>query len=258
MNAIEAEGISYRIGDFALVEGVSLDVAAGDAIAVVGPNGAGKSTLLRLLAGELAPSAGRLTMFGEPVAGASLTELALRRSFLGQHLVSDVPFTVREVVGMGRHPHRSSAGKSTDEDALAVAEALDRMDVAHLADRVLATLSGGEEQRVHLARILAQRASVMLLDEPTTALDIGHQELVSRTLRLLAARGAAIVAVLHDLNLAAAFADRILLLDRGNAVAFGTPSEVLRAETLTAVYSHPITVVDHPHRPVPLVLPLEV
>lgn len=257
MSAVRATEVSYRVGPIALLQGVSLDVAAGELVAVVGPNGAGKSTLLRLLAGELAPSLGYVTILEDPATGISVGELARRRSFLGQHLTSDVPFTVREVVAMGRHPHRANPENSASDDASAVAAALEQMDVTHLADRVLATLSGGEERRVHLARILAQESPVTLLDEPTTALDLGHQAMVTRTLRSLATAGTAVVAVLHDLNLAASFAHRILLLDGGRSVDSGPPFQVLRADTLSEVYRHPITVIDHPYRSGPLVLPLE-
>lgn len=257
MTAIEADAVSYRVDSTALVEAVSFAVDAGEFLAVVGPNGAGKSTLLRLLAGELDPSSGAVKILGDPTRRTSLAELAKRRSFLGQLVASEVPFTAREVVQMGRYPHRDRPENSPAEDDDAVADALERMDVSGLGDRVLKTLSSGEEQRVHLARILAQQAPVTLLDEPTTALDVGHQQLVARTLRSLAGGGAAVVAVMHDLNLAASFADRVLLLDQGRAVELGSPHEVFRSESLSAVYDHPITVIDHPFRSGPLVLPLE-
>lgn len=257
MKAIEAEAITYRVDSTALVDDVTLAVDSGEFLAVVGPNGAGKSTLLRLLAGELAPSSGSVRILGDPTRGTSLAQLARRRSFLGQLVAPEVPFTVREVVQMGRYPHRDGPENSPAEDHAAVDDALELMDVSSLGDRVVKTLSSGEEQRVHLARILAQRAPVTLLDEPTTALDVGHQELVARTFRSLAAGGAAVVAVMHDLNLAASFADRVLLLDRGGAVDLGSPHAVFRSKSLSAVYDHPITVIDHPYRPGPLVLPLE-
>lgn len=252
---LRARDLIFTVAETPLVNGVSIDAEAGELIAVVGPNSAGKSTLLRLLAGELTPRSGRVTVGGGSVSRTQLGELALRRSYLGQHPPVDVPFTVREVVAMGRHPHRTRPDNTAAADDAAVDSALVTTDVAHLARRVYATLSGGEAQRVNIARVLAQDAPVALLDEPTAALDIGHREVVMRSLRSVADRGGAVVAVLHDLNLAAMFADRLLLLHDGKAVATGPPGDVLSEETLTRVYGHPVRVIDHPFRDSLLVLP---
>lgn len=252
---LEARDLTFTIDGIPLVDLVSIDADGGELIAVVGPNSAGKSTLLRLLAGELTPRSGSVTIGGEPVTRTQLGNLALRRSYLGQHPPVDVPFTVREVVAMGRHPHRARPDNTATADEDAVNFAMATADVVDLAQRVFATLSGGEAQRVNVARILAQEAPVALLDEPTAALDIGHREVVMAGLRAIADRGGAVVTVLHDLNLAAAFADRLLLLHRGSAVAAGTPSEVLVEATLSHVYEHPVRVIDHPFRDSPLVLP---
>ena len=254
---VDADRVSLALGGARIVDAVSLRAEPGDLVAVVGPNGAGKSSLLRLLAGDLDPTEGSVAIGGESVMGASLRRLALRRSYLSQHPMTDVPFTVRETVMMGRYPHRENPANSPAADAAAVDAALAATDVAHLSGRVLATLSGGEEQRVSLARILAQQAPVMLLDEPTTALDIGHQELVMRVLREATTAGGAVVCVVHDLNLAAVFADRVVLMRAGAAVATGSPRAVFTQATLSAVYEHPIEVVDHPFREGPLVLPVE-
>lgn len=254
---VDADRVSLALGGARIVDAVSLRAEPGDLVAVVGPNGAGKSTLLRLLAGDLDPTEGSVAIGGEAVTGASLRRLALRRSYLSQHPMTDVPFTVREVVMMGRYPHRENPANSPATDATAVDAALAATDVAHLSGRVFATLSGGEEQRVSLARILAQQAPVMLLDEPTTALDIGHQELVMRVLREATTAGGAVVCVVHDLNLAAVFADRVVLMRAGAAMATGSPRSVFTQATLSAVYEHPIEVVDHPFRDGPLVLPGE-
>jgi iron complex transport system ATP-binding protein len=254
---VEADRVSFALGSARLVDGVSVRAEPGDFVAVVGPNGAGKSTLLRLLAGDLSPTEGSVLIVGEPVTGTSLRRLALRRSFLSQHAATEVPFTVREVVMMGRYPYREDPENTPEADAAAVDVALAATDVAHLSGRVTATLSGGEEQRVSLARVLAQQAPVMLLDEPTTALDIGHQELVMRALRDAALRGAAVVCVVHDLNLAAVFADQVVLMRHGAAAAAGAPRAVFTEVALSEVYDHPIRVVDHPFREGPLVLPGE-
>lgn len=254
---VEAANLTYDIEGVRLVDGVSVRSEAGEVLGIVGPNSAGKSTLLRLLAGDLVPSAGTIMMGGEPLGNIALADLALHRSFLRQHPTTAVPFTVREVVAMGRHPHRMSASNSADDDQAAVDGALSMTDVEHLGDRVFATLSGGEEQRTNVARILAQEAPVALLDEPTAALDIGHQEMVMRALGSVAAAGGTVVTVLHDLNLAAAFAHHLVLLHRGAVVAAGEPRAVLREDTLTEIYGHPLRVVDHPFRSVPLVLPID-
>lgn len=254
---VEARQLSYDVGDTRLLDRVSLEAAAGEVVGIVGPNSAGKSTLLRLLAGDLMPSAGTVIIGGETIQNIPLVDLALRRSFLRQHPTTEVPFTVREVVAMGRHPHRMRPANSAHDDTIAVDNALGLTDVAHLRDRVFATLSGGEEQRTNVARILAQEAPVALLDEPTAALDIGHQEMVMRSLGSVAARGGAVVTVLHDLNLAAAFAHHLILLNGGAVVAAGAPRVVLREEVLTEIYGHPVRVIDHPFRPGPLVLPIQ-
>lgn len=254
---VDAKDLGFDIDGFSILDGVSLQAGAGEVVAVVGPNSAGKSTLLALLAGDMKPVSGSISLAGTSVAGVSPGDLSLIRSFLRQHPPTGVPFTVREVVAMGRHPHRMDPANTPDVDAAAVDAALDATDVAHLADRIFATLSGGEEQRTNVARILAQQAPVALLDEPTTALDIGHQELLMASLRTVAGAGSAVVTVLHDLNLAASSADRMLLLHQGRTVAAGTPRQVLQEDPLSEVYGHPVRVIEHPFRDGPLVLPVD-
>lgn len=251
MSAVSAEGIEVVRQGSHLLKGVSLEVAAGSVVGVVGPNGAGKSTLLRVIAGDISPDTGQAALCGVDVAAAGLRRLASLRAFVGPQVASDVAFRVREVVAMGRHPAGRTQPGTGDG---VVSEAMVTLDVADLGNRVMRTLSSGEQQRVHLARAIAQQTPVVLLDEPTSALDVGHQETVMAVLRSLAAAGTALVAVLHDLNLAATGADQILLLDSGNAVAFGTPREVLTSELLSAAYRHPMQVIDHPFRDCPLVL----
>jgi len=154
---------------------------------------------------------------------------------------------------MGRHPFRQDGSDHHDRDPI-ITEAMDRVDVSHLASRVMGTLSSGEQERVELARAIAQQAPVILLDEPTSALDVGHQEMVMATLRDLADEGAAVIAVLHDLNLAAAHADQVSLLDAGRVLACGTPREMFTGALLSATYGEAIEVIDHPLRDCPLVL----
>lgn len=231
----------FRVGEATLLSDVSLEVSHGELLALVGPNGAGKSTLLSLLSGERRPTEGRIEFEGAPLADWSTKELARRRSMLGQDNQVAFPFTVHDVVAMGRAPWRGRA-EEEDDDA-AVAEALERADVTHLADRTFPSLSGGERARVSLARVLAQRTSVVLLDEPTAALDLRHQEDVMRLARDLAAAGKAVIVVVHDLSLAAAYATRMAVLDKGSLAAVGTPAEVLRRELLERVYGLEVRVI---------------
>ena len=252
MNAVCATDVAVERNGRTLLGSVSLEVAAGAMVGIVGPNGAGKSTLLRVLSGDLAPSGGAATLQGVDVAGATLRRLARLRSYVGPQTVSDVVFRAGDVVAMGRHPIEGRVGVPDGADGVAAAMA--RVDVAHLADREMRTLSSGEQQRVHLARAIAQQSPIMLLDEPTSALDVGHQEMVMTVLQTLAEEGLAVIAVLHDLNLAAAHADRILLLDGGTAAAFGSPAEVLTAARLSTAYRQPMEVICHPFRSCPLVL----
>ncbi|GLW89511.1 heme ABC transporter ATP-binding protein [Actinokineospora globicatena] len=251
---IAAEGVSVRLGGALLVDDVSVELRAGEVLVLVGPNGAGKSTLLAALAGDLPIAGGRALLDGEPVQGWRPVEAARRRSVLPQHNPVSFPFDVRSVVEMGRAPWRGT--EQEDDDDTAVAEALRDTGVEHLADRAYPTLSGGEQARVALARVLAQRAPAVLLDEPTAALDVRHQELVLSLARRHARSGGGVLVVLHDLGLAAAHADRVAVLDAGKLVAVGPPAEVCTADLLSAVYRHPVEVFPHPRTGVPVVLPV--
>lgn len=237
-----------------LIRDVTIELAPGELVAVVGPNGAGKSTLLRLLAGDLIPSRGSVSYDGAEASSLAVGDLARRRAFLGQNQLDDVAFTVEEVVSMGRYAYRSDPSVGPADDNAAVATAIAATGLSGLADRPMRSLSGGERQRAALARTLAQGTPLVLLDEPTTALDIGHQEMVMGLVRQLAAHGRSVVAVLHDLNLTVAF-DRVLLMAGGSVAAYGDPGSVLTADLLTEVYEYPIAVVDHPLRPGGLMLP---
>ncbi|MEV4923602.1 heme ABC transporter ATP-binding protein [Streptomyces roseoverticillatus] len=249
----EARSLSVRLGGRAVLDGVDLGVAAGEVLALVGPNGAGKSTLLAALAHDLPAAAGEVRIDGEPAAAWSAAELALRRAVLPQSAELSFPFPVEEVVRMGRAPWAGTPAEG--EDDAAVREAMAAAEVTGFASRPFAALSGGERARVALARVLAQRTPLLLLDEPTAALDLRHQELVLRICRERAAAGAAVVVVLHDLGLAGAYADRIAVLHGGRVAAEGPPARVLEAELLTRVYLQPVEVIDHPRTGEPLVIP---
>lgn len=239
-----ARGVVVELGGVPVVHGVDLEVRAGEVLALLGPNGAGKSTLLGTLAGDHRPAAGDVELAGRPVDRWSVRDLARHRAVLPQHTAVSFPFTVAEVVAMGRAPWAGTP-QEVDDDA-AVAEALEACDVTHLADRTVPTLSGGERARVGLARVLAQRVGLLLLDEPTAALDLHHQEMVMARARTHADAGGAVVVVLHDLTLAGAWADRLCLLSRGTVAAAGEPADVLTPEGLSAVYGCAVDVVPHP------------
>nr|WP_258527917.1 heme ABC transporter ATP-binding protein [Streptomyces sp. NBRC 110611] len=249
----EAEGLEVRLGGRTVLRGVDLTARAGEVLALVGPNGAGKSTLLAALAADLPAIAGTVRVGGLPAGDWSAAELALRRAVLPQSATLSFPFTVAEVVGMGRAPWAGTPAADTDDAA--VTEAMAATEVAGFAGRPFAALSGGERARVALARVLAQRAPLLLLDEPTAALDLRHQELVLGICRERAATGDAVVVVLHDLGLAAAYADRVAVLHDGLIAAQGAPGSVFTAELLSRVYRQPVEVIGHPESGIPLVLP---
>ena len=251
--AARVRGAHLTRGASEVLRGVDLDVRAGEVRALLGPNGAGKSSLLGVLTGDLAPSAGAVEIDGEPLAHWSTTELALRRSVLLQHVGVSFPFTVTEVVRMGRAPWRGTPLDLEDDEA--VAQGLADADVTHLADRQFTALSGGERARAALARVLAQRTQVLLLDEPTAALDLRHQELVLQLARGHARAGGAVVVVVHDLGLAAAYADQVTVLAHGRVVAEGPPAEALTSELLSEVYEYPVEVFAHPRSARQVILP---
>jgi len=245
---IRADGISLRRGGRPVLVDVDLELRSGEVLALVGPNGAGKSSLLGVLAGELVPDAGTVLLDDKPVGDYAPRQLARRRAVLTQEHSISFPFLVREIVAMGRAPWVRRPEEAEDEDVIEAS--MLETDVARFADRRTTELSGGERARVALARVLAQRTEVVLLDEPTAALDLGHQEQVMLVARRLAEQGRAVGVVLHDLSLAGAHADRIALLSAGRLVAVGTPAEVLTPERVGAVYDVPVTVVEVDGAPV--------
>ncbi|MFE6227697.1 heme ABC transporter ATP-binding protein [Streptomyces sp. NPDC057854] len=251
--AAEADGVTVARGRWAVLDGARIGVRAGEVLALVGPNGAGKSTLLSVLAGDLAPAAGTVRIGGRTAAEWTAPELALRRAVLPQTAELSFPFPVAEVVRMGRAPWAGTAREA--EDGAAVAEAMAATEVTEFAARPFSALSGGERARVALARVLAQRTGLLLLDEPTAALDLRHQQLVLRVCRERAAAGDAVVVVLHDLGLAAAHADRVGIVHGGGVAAEGPPAEVFGEELLSRVYRQPVEVFPHPRTGVPQVVP---
>lgn len=250
----ETSGLRVRLGGREVLAGVSLTARAGEVLALVGPNGAGKSTLLAALAADLPADEGVVRVCGQPTTEWPARELALRRAVLPQEAALSFPFPVEEVVRMGRAPWSGTARE--DDDDRVVREAMAATEVSEFAARSFSALSGGERARVALARVLAQRAPLLLLDEPTAALDLRHQELVLRICRERAAAGDAVVVVLHDLGLAAAHADRVAVLRDGVVAAEGPPARVFTGDLLTEVYRQPVEVFPHPRTGAPLVAPV--
>jgi iron complex transport system ATP-binding protein len=254
---IAASSVTCRVGAKTLLDGVSITVAPGELVALVGPNGAGKSTLLRTLSGELRPHAGSVALKGIALASYPPRDLALHRAVLSQSTHVAFPFTVGEVVRMGAGDRH---GRAIDELA---ERALADVDLSAFHDRVITTLSGGEQQRAHFARVLVQLAcgeaahgpGLLLLDEPTASLDLRHQLDMLEAVGRCARRGVAVVAILHDLNLATLAADRIVMLDGGRVAADGAPAETVTDHLLARVFKVESAVSRLPPAGVPFVLP---
>ncbi len=230
-------GVAYRYGAVSALHGVSVDLAPGRFHGIIGPNGSGKTTLLDILLGLRRPQAGEVIFDGRPIAAYGRRELARRVALVPQEFAIDFDYTVAEMVMMGRHPYLPRFGTPGEEDRRVVARAMALLDVAAFAGRPVTGLSGGEKQRVVVARALAQDTPYLLLDEATASLDIRHTlQILGTARRLVAEEGRTVVAVLHDCNLAAAFCDRLLVLDRGRLAAHGPTAEVLTPELFARVF----------------------
>ena len=247
--------LQIRRGRKIVLTDITLELKPGEVLGVLGPNGAGKSTLLGALCGELKADHGSVWLDERELSDWTGALRAQRLAVLPQVSTLDFAFRVEEVVGMGRLPHQS--GRVRDDEI--VAAALRAADAGHLSGRSYLALSGGERQRVHLARVLAQlwpgeAGQTLLLDEPTSMLDPLHQHTTLQAVREFADRGAAVLVILHDLNLAARYCDRLLLLEGGRPVALDTPEQVLRPEPLKAVFGLEVLVQQHPERGHPLII----
>ncbi|WP_436701766.1 ABC transporter ATP-binding protein [Nocardioides sp. BYT-33-1] len=239
---LAAEGLSWGVRTRTILHDVSVACAPGTVTGLLGPNGSGKTTLLHVMAGLRRPASGTVLLGDDDVHRLPARLRAQRIAFLEQHAATGLPLTARQVVELGRIPHRGRWPAARGEGAAEVAEAMRQCGVTHLADRDWQTLSGGERQRVQLARALTQQPAVLMLDEPTNHLDLSHQIDLLATVRAL---GRTALAALHDLDLAAAFCDRLVVLQAGRVVAAGPPDEVLTTELVHRVYGVEATVGRH-------------
>lgn len=263
---LTADNICFSINRKEILRDVSLTLAPGELLGIVGPNGAGKSTLLKLLVGDTSPTSGTIHLNERPLHQWDRRELAKRRGVLMQKSRLSFSFTVFEVVLMGRIPFNTGSEKPEDYDI--AEEALYQVGLENFADRLYTTLSGGEQQRVQLARILAQiwrakggkadsdsigESRFLFLDEPTASLDLAYQQQTLQIAKSLTAENTAVLAILHDLNLASQFADRIVMLKDGQVANTGTPGEVLKPETIQNLFNTPVFVLPHPETGRPLI-----
>lgn len=252
MDILKLDNIDFRYSAGFRMSGLTLEIEAGSMTGLVGPNGSGKSTVLRLMSGLLAPERGQVLLEGKPLGRYSRLELARRMAMVSHERTFEFPFTVRDVVGMGRFPH-SSGGEANDRGI--IDEALERTGTAELAVRPITQLSSGERQLVLIARAIAQQPSLMLLDEPDAHLDIHHQLRVYRLLaQLNQDRRMTILLVSHDLSATASFCGRVVLISQGTVLKAGTPHEVLAPEYLEQVYGDEVRVTQNPLDGAPLVV----
>ncbi|GAA1347310.1 ABC transporter ATP-binding protein [Falsarthrobacter nasiphocae] len=254
--ALRAEGVSLAYDRRVVVENLSVTIPRGKVTVIVGPNGCGKSTLLRGFARLLPPTRGTFFVEGERLAAMPLKESAKRLGLLPQQPIAPEGITVRDLVGRGRHPHQGLFRRFTDADRHAVGRALTETGTLELASRDVAELSGGQRQRVWIALALAQETPILLLDEPTTYLDLAHQmDVLSLVLKTQRERGGSVVMVLHDLNLAARFADHLIAMRGGRVVGEGRPEDVLTREAVREIFGLESTVTECPETGKPLVVP---
>lgn len=254
MDKIRVTDVTYAYEDAPVIDDLSLTIKAGLFYGVVGPNGAGKSTLLKLIDSYLTPHKGSIYFDDKPLESFSLRELAREIALIPQSS-HYFPFTVQEMVLLGRTPFYARLGAPSAEDLQIALESMRTTEIEHLAKRLVSDLSGGERQRVTLARAFAQRTQVLLLDEPTTHLDLEHQINTCRLLKEKTGEGVTAVAVLHDLNLVASFCDYVFVLDAGKLVRAGTPAQVFTPELIEQVFNVCVPPLAHPSTGRPIIVP---
>ncbi|QIS12021.1 ABC transporter ATP-binding protein [Nocardia arthritidis] len=254
---LTAEAVTLGYGDRVIADGLSLDITPGVITTVIGPNGCGKSTLLRALGRLLRPSQGRIVLDGKAISSMKTRDVARVIGLLPQSPVAPEGLTVADLVARGRHPHQSWLRQWSATDADSVLTALEQTGIADLADRTLDELSGGQRQRAWISMALAQGTDILLLDEPTTYLDLAHSvEVLDLVDRLHDDYGRTVVMVLHDLNLAIRYSDQLIVMSRGRVVAQGAPADIIDADLLRAVFGLDASVIDDPVSGRPMVIPI--
>ncbi|UCD05707.1 MAG: heme ABC transporter ATP-binding protein [candidate division WOR-3 bacterium] len=251
MIALQIKDVNFSYDAARIIDGVSLSLKQGEFLGIIGPNGAGKSTLLRLICGICKPADGEIMLFEKPLAGQNQKEIARQVGFVPQETHFTLNFTVEDVVMMGRYPYQQPFMREKREDIDAQENAITAANIEQLRKRPVNSLSSGERQRVVIARALAQVPRLLVLDEPTSHLDLHHQHSIMELLKRLNADGLTVVVVHHDLNLASLYCRRLLLMHSGKIEATGTPNELIKKEILSKVYGTAVRIVRHPDKDVP-------
>lgn len=252
---IRVEAVGKQYGEKTILENISFSIKEREILGIIGPNGSGKSTLLKMLSGVEPPSSGKVYLQDKEVQKYARKEIAKRMAVLQQEALPMIGFTVREVVEMGRFPFQNWLGEDLIDVDFLIESILHKMNLTALSDRHLEQLSGGERQRVGLAKTMAQSPSVLMLDEPTTYLDIGHQiHLMDSIHNWQIEEGMTVISVLHDLNLAALYCDRLLLLNNGRVEAIGTPHEIIHEDLIEEVYGVRPIIMTHPSNGLPQII----
>jgi len=246
-SAVDIRSLGYAYGHTQVLENLTFSIAEGDFFVIIGPNGSGKTTLMKMMAGIQKPAAGSVRVLGRPILRYSRKALAQRIAYVPQNMPSDFPFSVMEIVKMGRTPYQGVLGLESEEDLAKARQAIAFTGIEHLAGRRLSQLSGGECQRVFIARAICQEPQLILLDEPTASLDLSHQVRIMDLMeKLRAEKQITVIMVSHDVNLAAMYGNRLLLLDRGRITEIGSPKEVLTYQTLEKSYGCTLLVDKNP------------
>lgn len=255
--AVSVNSVSAAYADQIVLNQLSFEVKTGECFILIGPNGSGKTTLMKIIAGLLRPVSGSVHIMGRRLRSYGRKDLARRMAFVPQQVPMDFPFRVQDVVLFGRSPHLGAFGIESDSDRALTVQAMDFTEVGHLANRRIDQLSGGERQRVFIARAICQEPEIILLDEPTAALDISHQLRVMDLMeKMKQEKKITTIMVSHDVNLAAMYADTLMLLHKGKIIHWGSPDEVLTYSTLEAAYGCPLLVDQSPLGPMPRVTPV--
>lgn len=254
---LKANHINYKHKEFFILNEVEITLNYGEFLVIVGPNGAGKSSLLSILANEVKQGKQDILFKNKPISDWEVRELSMHKAKFSQHNSNEIPLQVKDVVMMGRYPYFDSQPRKEDFDAMD--KHMKETDVYHLKDRDYNTLSGGEKQRVHLSRVMAQveneiEKKLIFLDEPLNNLDVKHQYKALEIIKKFTQNENSAIVVLHDLNLAAQFADKIVLMKSGKVSAYGTPEEVFTAENITEAYNFPCTICPHPVNANPMII----